>query len=103
MLSRFANLSRFGRGAGRLLTTEMMPAQGQLASFSHKGQGLPIPEDPLDELWIQWAKEAKEAKKDTKKEIEENNKKETNKGVEDVDKAERDDMLYWLQTRRDGM
>ena len=39
MLPRFTNLSRFGRDAGRLLTTEMIPAQRQLASFSHTSQG----------------------------------------------------------------
>ena len=39
MLSRFANLSRFCRGAGKILTTEMIPAQRQLASSSNTGQG----------------------------------------------------------------
>ena len=33
------NLSRFARDAGRLLTTEMIPAQRQMASFSHMGKG----------------------------------------------------------------
>ena len=53
MLSRSANLFRFCRDAGKTLTTEMIPAQRQMASSSHLDQDSYYSQDQDQPSWFE--------------------------------------------------